>query len=299
MNKHGTKIDVQNLIFDKINKNKSLRVNTSAMGFFAGVFLIVGSGCVMTKAQGEQLTAEMRSMESEVAKLQRVNHDMKILLGQVHDLFDRLAKLEGQLANFQESMHEGSSKNLELITELQNLRGQLEEAQYKYRNLEQDQKSLAQNQQVLKAETIKVKIPPLKEDHFALAKKLFAAGKYDDSMFLLEEFIKEYNTGKDKESIGQAYFLLGENNRKIAENKQTSDEVEKYNKSAVVYYQKIVELFQSSVLREEALFKIGTILKSMGNHDGAKAAFNELLSSNKASKRAHEAKKQLASLKDE
>lgn len=254
----------------------------------------------MTKAQGDQLTNQMRNMESEVAKLQRVRHDMEILLsGQVRDLFDRLAKLENQLGNVRESIHEGSSKNLELVTEIQSLRGQLEEAQFQYRNLEQDQKSLAQNQIALKAETHKTKIPPLKEDHFALAKKLFAAGKYDDSIFLLDEFVKEYGSGKDKEIIGQSYFLLGENNRKIAENKKRKDEIEKYNKIAIVHYQKIVELFGSSVLREEALFKMGTILRAMGNDDGARAAFKELLSSNKSSKRADEAKKQLASLKDD
>lgn len=295
------KIDAPSLTLStKYTKNTRYFINTLARLLGASVFFCTMSSCVMTKAQGDQLSMQMRNMESEVAKLQRVRHDMEILLsGQVRDLFDRLARLENQLLNLRESIHEGSSKSVELVTEIQSLRGQLEEAQYQYRNLEQDQKSLAQNQLALKAETNKTKIPPLKEDHFALAKKLFAAGKYSDSIFLLEEFIKEYGDIKDKEIVGQAYFLMGENNRKIAENKKQKDEIEKYNKFAIVNYQKIVELFGSSVLREEALFKMGSILRAMGNDDGARAAFKELLSSNKGSKRADEAKKQLASLKDE
>ncbi len=265
-----------------------------------GTSVFFCSGCFMTKAQGDHLTRQVRDMESEVAKLQRVRHEMEILLsGQVRDLIDRLDKLERQLAGVRESVHEGSSQNQDLVNEIQNLRGQLEEAQYQYRNLEKDQKSLAQSQLALKEETNKIKIPPLKEDHFALAKKLHNAAKYDDSLFLLDAFVKEYAEEKDKDILGQAYFLMGENNRKIAESKKSSEEAEKYYKMAIVGYQKIVDLFKTAVLREEALYKIGSILRTMGNKNGAKAAFNELLSSNKASKRAKEAKQQLAALKDE
>ncbi|MCA9507035.1 MAG: hypothetical protein KC505_01260 [Myxococcales bacterium] len=251
----------------------------------------------MTKAQGDKLSHKVNDMEGEVAKLQRVRHDMEILLsGQVRDLFDRLARLENQLNNIRQAINDGSSKNLKLITEVQDLRGELEEAQHKYRNLEQEHQSLAKNQLALKKSTEKIKVPPLKDEHFALAKKLFAAGKYNDSIYLADEFIKEYAEGKDKDALGQMYFLMGENNRKLSENKKTADDVEKYRKTAVVNYQKIVELFKVSVLREEALYQIGSILKEMGNSEGAKAAFRELLSSNEKSKRAQAAKKHLASL---
>lgn len=265
-----------------------------------GTSVFFCAGCFMSKAQGDQLTMKVRDMESEVAKLQRVRHEMEILLsGQVRYLIDRLDKLERQLVSVRESVHEGSSQSQDLVSEIQNLRGQLEEAQYQYRNLEKDQKSLAENQLALKAEANKTKIPPLKEDHFALAKKLHTAGKYDDSLFLLDAFIKEYGEGKDKDIVGQAYFLMGENNRKIAEGKKSAEESEKYHKIAIVHFQKIVDLFKSSPLREEALFKIGSLLRTIGNTGGAKAAFNELLSTNKSSKRAKEAKQQLAALKEE
>lgn len=278
-------------------KQRKTFLNKALVALGASVFFC--AGCFMSKAQGDLLTIKVRDMESEVAKFQRVRHEMEILLsGQVRDLIDRLDKMERQLVTVRETVHEGSSHSQDLVSEIQNLRGQLEEAQYQYRNLEKDQKSLAQNQLALKEETNKIKIPPLKKDHFELAKKLHEAAKYEDSLFLLDAFVKEY-AEKDKEMAGQAYFLMGENNRKIAENKKTPEEAEKYSKIAIVHYQKIVDLFKSSTLREEALFKIGTLLRTMGNNNGAKAAFNELLSSNKASKRAKEAKQQLASLKDD
>lgn len=297
MNKLGIKIDAMNLKSTLVAKTLTVyrRVKTPVHLIVPGVFLMALPSCVMTRAEGNALNSQMRHIEDEVAKLQRVRHEMEVLLkGQVKDLFDRLARLEGQLGSFRESLYEGSNKNGELIAEIANLRGQLEEAQFQYRNLEQDQKNLAQKQQALKQAQSQIIIPPLKKDHYDLAKKFYTAGKFEQSIFLLDEYIKQYSS--DKEMTGQSYYLLGEIYRKLAEAAQGSEESEKSYKKSVVSYQKIIELKQPATLREEALFKIGSVLKAMGNKDGAKAAFNELISNHKNSKRAAEAKKQLASL---
>ncbi len=291
----GDKIDALNFLSTiKLDKLGSLGAPAQLL---AGVLLLLSSSCVMTKAQGDILSQQVRDMNGEVAKLQSVRHDMEVMLsGQLRDLFDRLAKLERQFANLRESLLEGSSKSGELVAEVQNLRNQLEEAQYKYRNLEQDQKSLAENQMALTEAQKKIAIPLLKDDHFGLAKKYFSNQKYQDAIFLLDEFIKEYP--KEKELVGQSYFLIGESNRKIAEGEKVPEEISNYYKKSVLSYQKIVELYSGSTLREEALFKIGTVLKTMGNNQGAAAAFKELLLQNSKSKRAGEVKKILAALDD-
>ena len=264
-------------------------------------FLLWCPACVMTRAQGDMLTNQVRHMEDEVAKLQRVRHDIEILMsGQVRDLFDRMAKLESQLSTLREAYYDGTNKSHELVSEIASLRGQLEEAQFQYKNLENDQKSLAHRQQALKNQ---VAIPPLKKDHFDLAKKLFAAQKYEPALSLFDEYIKQYENDKEskenKESIGQAYYSLGEIYRTWAETQKSSEESEKFYKKSVMSYQKVVEQKQSANLSEEALFKMGLVLKALGNTKAAQAAFNELLSNNKNSKRAIEAKKQLAGLKSE
>lgn len=264
-------------------------------------FLLLGSSCVMTRSEGDMLTSQVRHMENEVAKLQRVRHDIEILMsGQVRDLFDRIAKLENQLSNLRDSYYENTNKSQELVSEIASLRGQLEEAQFLYKNLENDQKNLAHKQQVLKEAQNQIAIPPLKKDHFDLAKKLFAAQKYEPAIFLFDEYVKIYEGDtENKESIGQAYYSLGEIYRMQAQAHKDQAESEKLYKKSVISYQKITEQKHAQKLSEEALFKMGLVLKALNNKKAAQAAFNELLSNNKNSNRALEAKKMLVELKSE
>lgn len=290
----GSKTGMPSLFFKQI-RTLVQAITTPMRWFGMGVFLLPLFGCVMTKAQGDMLAHQVREMEDEMAKLQRVRHDMEVLLiGQVRDLIDRLAKLESQLAALRSSWSEGSLKNAELMSEIQNLRGQLEEAQHRYRNLEQDQQSLAKNQLALKEAQNKIRIPPLKEDHFALAKKYYLGGKFDEAIQLFEEFIKNYPSETDL--CGQSYYLLGEIYRKLGDSEKTTAESEKLYKKSVIFYQKIIEQYSDSGLREESLYKIGLVLKTLGNKDGAQSAFKELLAKHADGKRVKEAKKQLAEL---
>ena len=294
MNKPGTKIVVLNLISKPVAEIARILANykTPVRLVMPGVFLLLSPACVMTRAEGKALASQVRNMESEVAKLQRVRHDIEILMsGQVRDLFDRMSKLESQLTNLRDNLYESSNKNQELLAELGELKGQLEEAQFQYRNLENDQKALAQR--ALKTQNHPA-IPPLKKDHFDAAKKLQTAQQYDHAIYLFDEYIRNYQD--DKESMGQAFFALGEIYNKLGETNNNQEESQKLYKKAIISYQKIIEQNQAAQLKEEALFKMGIILKALGNNEAAVAAFNELLSQNKNSKRALEAKKHLAIL---
>jgi TolA-binding protein len=251
----------------------------------------------MTRGEADMLGTKVTHVEDEVAKLQRVRHDVEVLLsGQMRNLLDRVAQLEGQLASFRESLYENSTKNNELATELAELRGQLEETQFQYRSLENDQKTLAQKQLALKAAQNHVPIPPIKKDHLDLAKKLHAAQKYDQALYLFDEYIKAYEHDKEKESISQALYALGEIYRYQGETNKTPEDTEKLYKKSVISYQKVNDYSPTPALREEALFKLGVLLKTMGNDKAAIAAFNQLLTYNKNSKRALEAKKYLSTL---
>lgn len=270
---------------------KKVAVRVLAMSAF---FLLI-SGCVMTKAQGDKLVAQVREIEDEMAKLQRVRHDMEVLLlGQVRDIVDRIARLESQLLTLRESLTEGSSKNTELVLEIQNLRNELDHAQHLYRDLEKGQQSLAKNQNALQEAQNKVRIPPFKDDHFLMAKKYYLGGKFDEAIFLFDQFIVTYPN--EKELLGQSHYLLGEIYSKMADGEKSLSEAEKFYKRAVVSYQKIVEMYSESILREEALYKIGMVLKQLHNKEGAQAAFKELISKHANGKRVKDAKKQLAEL---
>lgn len=287
----GEKIDVLKLS----SKGNNVGVKKTPVIFLAGVFLLLTPGCVMTKAQGDRLSSQVREVEDEIAKLQRLRHDMEILLvGQVRDLVDRIAKLENHLSNLRQSLSEGSSRNMEMLAEIQDLRNALEQSENRYRNLEQDQQNLYKNQAALKDAQNKTRIPPLKEDHFALAKKYFLANKFDEALLLFEHYIKDYPEEKE---AGDAHYFLGEIYSKLAVD-ASGEEADRQNKKAVIAYQKIIELHKGkdSSLREESLYKIGLVLKAINNKDAAKAAFKALITDHAKGKRVKEAKKQLAEL---
>ncbi|HXW53215.1 MAG TPA: tetratricopeptide repeat protein [Myxococcota bacterium] len=293
---HGNKIDAPSLSW-KATRNLKLADahNAPVRLLAAGVFLCLFSGCFMTKAQGERLTHQMHNLEDEVAKLQSVRHDMEVLLvDQVKSLIDRIARLESQLTAFRTSLSEGSTRNSELVAELQNLRNELEIAQNRYRNLEQDQQSLVKNQMALKEAQNKIRVPPIKEDHFALGKKYFMAKKFDEAIFLFDQFVKDYPDEKDL--TYQSHYYLGESNFKVAQGKEAEEEQERFYKKSVIAFQQVVEANTDNNMRVEALYKLGLACKNLGNTEGAVAAFKELLSKHKKSKRAAEAKSEVAKL---
>jgi TolA-binding protein len=295
MNMLGSKIDVLKLLLKRINHSKSAANIMSVHFLIAGIFLFSSNGCVMTKTQGDQLTYRVQHIEDEVAKLSRVRHDLEILVvGQIKELIDRTAKLERQLASFRESLSQGSFKNTQLVAEIQSLRNELEFSEHRYRDLLKDQENLAKNQIALQAAQNRIAIPPLKEEHFALAKKYYLSGKFDEAVFLFNHFIRDYPNESDL--VGQSQYLLGELYRKQAETEKSIKEKENFYKKSIVSYQKIIEMYKDSVLRQEALFKMGLVLKDMGNKEGALAAFKELLNRHKNSKRANEARKEVVNL---
>jgi TolA-binding protein len=261
-----------------------------------GAFLCFLPACVMTRNEGELLHSQMRDVESEIAKLQRVRHEMEVLLSdRVKDLIDRVAKLESQQAVMRNSLYEGTAKSGQMNNEIERLRGQLEEAEHRYRNLQQDQLSLAQHQQALKQAQKKTLIPPLKKDHFETAKKYYLGGKFEEAIFLFDEFNKLYENDKDLSC--QSYFHLGEIYGKLAESELSKEQASLLYKKSMVSYQKIIDINANSALGEEALYKMGLVLKAIGNKDAASAAFNELISQHKNGKRVALAKKELVGLK--
>jgi TolA-binding protein len=279
----GSKTDALKLVGCK---TKKLNPWLSPVCVLAAGFLF--NGCVMTRAEGELISLKVDQLETEMARMQNMRHDMKILLEGQKKTIDRLVELERQLPSLRESLVDGHSKSFELISEIQNLRNELEEAQNRYKLLEEDQKNLAKNQQALKEEQKKRKIPAKLEEHFLQAKKYYDENKTDDAIFLLERFVELYP--KNTKFSDQAFFLLGSSFKKNAENTDGEEKIIFYKKSAVNFQALLSDSFKKSPIKDEALFQLGWVLKSMDNNQGAKAAFKELLLKHKDSKRLSEAK---------
>lgn len=280
---HGKKI-----VGQKLGSKNNLLILTLLSGF--------SSSCVMTKAQGDVLVHRVLRLEAKSEKIQNDRHDMEVLLvGRISDIVDKVANLERQFIAFRSTLSEGAQKNSELVMEIKSLRNELEESAAKYEQLEKDQQELSKSQLALKKAQKKIQTPLLKKDHYALAKKYYLNGNLSEAESLLSDFIKRYPD--DKELINQSYYLLGEVYRKLASASKSKDQATVYYKKSVINLEKIVQAYKKSVLKEEALFKMGLVLKAMGNNKGAKAAFSQLLVTNENSNRANEAKRYLSKIK--
>lgn len=286
-----------NMLMHKIGERNFclISMNRWLLVIKATVVIIINCGCLMTRSEGDRLFYKVSKLENEVAKLQSIRHDIEtVFLIQMKDLIDRMAKFERQLATFRQSQVEDNDKSKELIEEIKTLRALLEESQRNYQELESAQENLLKNQHDLKEAQQKIRIPVLKEDHFAEAKKYFHAKRYDDALYLLEQFIKTY--GQELTLIAEAHVLLGDVYDKQGELSASLDYKINYQKKAVVSYQKAIATTKDNALREEVLFKMGNMLKAMGNKEGALAAFEEILAKHKNTKRAQAIKKMLAEL---
>lgn len=270
MKKHMNKIAESNLSWLSSNH---IRSKTLLMFLLSCAFLLP-SGCLMTKSEGNDLSIRLSKIEGELAKLERVRHDLEILLsGKVGDLYERIARMESTLDSLQESTFTSSLEKDKLTLEIQDIKNQLELA---------------------KEHIPAPNIPKNKEDHFAKAKKLYLSGDLNEAILLFDELIKKHPA--DKILTGQAYYLLGEIYHKQSQSALKDEDKLLFNKKAIVHWQKVIELGSPQNAKEESLYKMGLLLKSMGNKEAAKAAFTTLLETNRQSVRAGDARKSLAEL---
>ncbi|MBU6153891.1 MAG: tetratricopeptide repeat protein [Bdellovibrionales bacterium] len=159
----------------------------------------------------------------------------------------------------------------ELRAELARANGRLEEIQH-----EQELKERATNDDLKKAqERISALEKQLKEltpetltlpegkSPFDAGKDSFLAGKFDEAIVFLSQFLSKEEAGKQVE---EATFLRGESHFKKLQ----------YNK-AILDYSKFPEKFQKSSFHPKALLRIAESFEATGRKDDAKVFYSDLV----------------------
>lgn len=241
----------------------------------------------MTRSQGDDLSGKMYKLESEVAKLQRVRHDLEVLLNdKVKDLFERIGSFESQIASLRTVISDHQEKYDRVVSELQRLQSEVDEA--KNRTYAAARNGLTKNEG-----DKGVVIPSGKNEHLKAAEKALAQKNWAQAITLFEQYQKMYPDEND--ALFKTHVQLGDALREQGMT-QSGDEKTRSLKKAVVSLQKSLNHLSDDDKRAEVLLNVGICLKELNNIDGARAAFQEVLDKLPKSKKNKEAQKLLSEL---
>lgn len=265
----------------EVGSFNSFSLATKTLKVFAfGVFVILlWPACVMTRSQGDDLSGKMYKLENEVAKLQRVRHDLEVLLNdKVKDLFERIGTFESELSNLRFVLSENKDNYDRVLGELQRLQGEIDETKSRSYAMARSGNSA---------------VPADRSEHLKAAEKAFSQKNWSQAIALFEQYQKLYPD--ENETLAYTYVQLGEALREQALMLHGEDKI-RHLKKAVVSLQKSLSHLSNEDKKAEALLKVGMCLKDLNNTDGARAAFKELLDKMPNSKQSKDAKKLLAEL---
>lgn len=264
-----------------------------------------GAGCITTASEGAAMRADIEQLKTELAEQQKREDDLRADLGkQLKAAEARVVELEATLATLRQADADGGVQMEKVIAELQQLRGDVEEARFQ---LGETKKSV---QDILERPPVSVAaaesappvdapapatlggepIPADKTALYELGKKLFDAKKYDDAVAAFDLYTTRHKD--DKELIDNAWFWKGEAHYAkasgLAEKKAQADEY----RQAVLSYQKVLQQPKANKA-DGALFKIGLAFEALDFASEAKVFYEELIDKYPKSDLVTQAKKRL------
>jgi TolA-binding protein len=251
------------------------------------VFLLL-PGCFVTRSEGDRMLADLSELKTEVASLQRDRQDLRFLLeNRMKEVNSRTSQLEKM--SFKQNADTGLEKE-RLVTELQQLRGQLEETQHKLEEIKQAPPPKAgESEPVVQGEA-----PENKADHFMWAKRFYDTKQYDMAVSAFDSFLERFKD--DKQFAMQAFFLRGDAYYMRAKAAGSETLRKDLYKKAVLSYQEVLTRFPSSSKAPESLYKVGMSLEAMGFGRDANAFYEEVVSKHPKSPFAADAKKRMSKL---
>lgn len=245
--------------------------------FLGLVGCILLSSCVLTREEGDQMASDIARLKNELAALQREQSDFEIR----HER--RVSALES--VTYKKASIE-SAQSDQLKKEIEQLRGQLEEAQRSFESTAE--------KPTPKASSELDNVPSDKKAHFEWAKEAFADEDFGVALIRIDSFLEKYRA--DNQYGAGAYLLRGDAARMLAQN-ATNDAAKKdFNRKAVTAYQDLLTRFPKSPRIPEGLFKVGEALEAMGFKSDAKIFYEEITAKHSKSSFAKQASKKLREL---
>lgn len=257
--------------------------------------LVLISSCVVTKAEGEQMSSDIARLKNEIATLQREKSDFTIVIERKNsELQSRISALED--VTFKKSTGE-SLESDRLKKEVEQLRGQLEETQKNFEDLQKVPKpeETVKDTAVIKSSgELESDIPTDKKGHFDWAKKAFADKNFNAAFLRIDSYIEKYRD--DQQHGAEAHLLKGDSAVMLAKKAATEAAKKDLYKKAVVSYQELLTRYPKSAKIPEGLFKVGETLEAMGFASDAKIFYEEITLKHPKSAFAKDAKSKLAVL---
>ncbi len=268
------------------------------------------SGCITTRAEGDQLRQDVNALKDETAHLQTELADARAQRELTKKLEARVIELEGTLSTLRQADADGGVQIEKLVAEVQALRGALEEARHELGEQKATVESILARPPVAvataatapKVDTDPTRlvqiggedVPAEAKEHYAFAKRMFDDKKFAESAEAFDLFLTRHASGS--ELLDNAAFWKAESYYQLG--LAATDKVgkEKAYKQAILSYQRVLET-PKSAKGDGALFKIGLSFEQLGFQDEARVFYEELLAKHPKSPLAAEGKKRLAALK--
>lgn len=269
--------------------------------------LLATPGCVTTAAEGDQLRSDMEQLKTEIAEMQKREADQRADVDKkLADMSARVEGVEGSLASLRQADADTGVQMEKVIAELQQLRGDVEEARYQLGETKKTVQDIIERPPVEVAmaegaapvegeKTIAGEpVPDDKQALYDFGKKLFDEKKYADAQKAFELFVQRHPG--DTDLADNAWFWRGEAHYAEAGGIEDQKKQADAYKQAILAYQKVLSIPKSNKA-DSALFKIALSFEALRYFDEAKVFYEEIISKYPKSSLIKEAKKRLRSVK--
>ena len=279
------------------------------LGLAAAIALT--SSCVTTRAEGEQLRADIDALKTEAAQLQRQVSDLKAReTGRVEQIDTRVQELEGTLGTLRQADADSGVQLEKIVAEVQLLRGEIEEAKHEIGEQKASVESILARPPVAVSSAMTaprieddpkkvaqiegLDVPAAAKAHYDFAKRLFDDKKFGGAADAFELFLLRH--AKEDDLVDNAAFWKAESYYQLAGGGSDKAAKEKAYKQAILSYQRVLESPKSEK-SDGALFKIGLSFEQLGFQDEARVFYEELVAKHGKSPLVPDAKKRLKLLK--
>ncbi|MBM4282275.1 MAG: hypothetical protein FJ137_16485 [Deltaproteobacteria bacterium] len=278
---------------------------------FALALLVAVPGCVLTRAEGDQLRADVDALKDETAQLQKELADLRAReSGRVDKLGKRVAELEGTLSSLRQADADSGVQLEKVVAEVQALRGEIETAQHEIGQQKATVESILARPPVAVATAATapkvqedasrppqidgVDVPADAKSHYDFAKRFYDDKKFGAAADAFDLFLNRH--GREEDLIDNAAYWKAESYYQLAAQATDKTGREKAFKQAILSYQRVLETPRSEKA-DGALLKIGLSFEQLGFAEEARVFYEELLAKHAKSPLVGDAKKRIAALK--
>jgi TolA-binding protein len=268
---------------------------------------LAAAGCVTTASEGAELRADLEQLKSQVAEAEKDAADRRADQDKsLGEMLRRVDELEATLAGLRQSDADTGVQMEKVIAELQQLRGDVEEARYQLGETKKSVQDILERPpvdvamaesapDVAAAPTLDGQpIPDDKQALYDLGKKLFDDKKLAEAQKAFETFVQRHP--KDADLTDNAWFWKGEAHYAQAGGIKDKKAQQDAYKQAILAYQKVLALPKANKA-DGALFKIGLSFEALAYFDEAKVFYEEIIAKHPKSPLIKDAKKRLRSVK--